>query len=213
MIAKAKRERFVLQRQVTSTSALLQKSFSTLVGSNCLSHKPCFMEIKGLSLRILRYLAKRSHFPLVYGTICMDLGMTKWEECAELSKVLIENNLAKNEGHKIWITQKGNDLLDAMNKADDDEIYKTLFDHDYYFTLLKFIYEKNEPFNVDELPKLLIENCPNLNNHTNEYELIRQFEFDKMKKYVTRIGTNWYEINETGKRYYEHSDYYQNKLG
>jgi hypothetical protein len=97
------------------------------------------MEIKGVALRVLKFLAhKKGSNPIVYGAISMALGMKTWEESAEASRILIENGLAENEKTRIWITQKGKDTLEEINVKESEEIYRTVF-KDYFLSIKVFI--------------------------------------------------------------------------
>jgi hypothetical protein len=73
------------------------------------------------------------------------------------------------------------------------------------FSLLKYLYERDEPFPLDELPKIFKTHSPSYHEYTGDYALLHHFEFGEIKKYVTSIrGRNhWYQINQDGKRYYE----------
>jgi hypothetical protein len=161
------------------------------------------MEIGGLSLKILQFLSKqRKSEPVVYGHISLRMGLKTSKESEEAAKVLVKNNLAENEEYKIWITQKGKELVLQLEKEELENIYETVFD-DYTFTVLKFLYKQEIPLKLEDFPEILKTHAPQYQTMYPEGNLIQFLEFGEISKYVVH-QYNKYELNESGKKYFEY---------
>jgi predicted transcriptional regulator len=161
-------------------------------------------QIKGLSLRILKFLNRRGNSsPSVYGSIAMNLGLRTWEEAANFSEILIKNALVEAMDNKISITSKGKSFVEFVNRKESDEICETLFD-DYDFTLLKYFYNQDDFMKLDDIPDVLKTHAPvHRNSYSTDMNFLHHVELGEMSKYIANKSQQ-FKINEDGIRFYKY---------
>lgn len=161
-----------------------------------------FIPITGTPFRILKYLSKQKNPTQVgYGSVSFNLKIESAEECRKQSQILLQNGLAESEENKIWITQKGTENLELIIKSENDDLISTINDS-YDFTILKYLYNKNQPISFNEFPEILIRHVPKYEDKPPEISLLHRLGIGELKKYIKEVN-QWYEIRPEGKIFVE----------
>lgn len=160
------------------------------------------MELKGTALTILKYLCSIS-YTITVGTLKANFLGNEFADFNEAKQYLInEGYIAIDGDGNITILQKGNDYIEEYDQFASDEI----FEGNYDFAILKFLYQMNEPVHVFAFPKYIVTHAPHDGKGmTDEFHLQSYIQFNKdLSRYVDCINHSTFAINAMGKSYYLH---------
>ncbi|MDB5223922.1 MAG: hypothetical protein JWN83_2589 [Chitinophagaceae bacterium] len=165
------------------------------------------MIIKGIPLYILKYLSQHENSSRnSFGTIHHHIPVKSRAEFDQAIKGLYEDGY-------IDITTEGNfDIYQIKDKGReyiseyDDYAITDVFNGNYDFAILKFLYDMDEPVPTNFFPESILSHAPRDGKGMNDSVALRTYidYQSSIDKYVKVIDNNKYQINQLGIKYYDH---------
>jgi hypothetical protein len=160
------------------------------------------MDITGYTRKVLEYLYKQQgERGNIYGNISANIGLRSADKSEEICKILYAYDLAEYRDERVFIKETGRKWVERFYVEQEERIYEFVYE-DYKFALLRFLYEQDLPIGLDEFPEILKDEAPKNTRGYPSMNLLHMLDIE-FSKYVD-TPMNKYELNSSGRKYFEH---------